>query len=150
MINQMDSHEVRYLEAKDMDGYLRLLSQLTEVGQCPPSTVLSTLTYLRSHPDIYHLLVLVDRSSQAVLGATTLFIEKKFIHCCASVGHIEDVVVSKDVRGTGLGKKLIEVAIKIAAESGCYKTILDCDEKTVAFYEKCDLKRKGVQMAKYF
>jgi glucosamine-phosphate N-acetyltransferase len=150
MINQADPYEIRHLEAKDLDGYLKLLSQLTEVGQCPPSTILSTLTYLRSHPDIYHLLVLVDRSSQAVLGATTLLIEKKFIHGCSSVGHIEDVVVSKDARGAGLGKKLIEAAIQISSESGCYKTILDCDENNVAFYEKCDLKRKGVQMAKYF
>lgn len=33
-----------------------------------------------------------------------------------------------------------------AKEAGCYKVILDCAENNVAFYEKCGLTRKEVQM----
>lgn len=32
---------------------------------------------------------------------------------------------------------------------GCYKVILDCDEKNVQFYSKCNFAKKGVQMAIY-
>lgn len=29
---------------------------------------------------------------------------------------------------------------------GCYKVILDCSEDNIAFYQKCGLERKEVQM----
>lgn len=46
--------------------------------------------------------------------------------------------------------RLLEKLDEIARLSGCYKSILDCAESKVAFYEKTDFKRKGVQMAKYY
>ena len=48
-----------------------------------------------------------------VVGATTLFIEQKFIHQGGLVGHIEDVVVRKECEGTGIGMKLISFIIRI-------------------------------------
>ena len=63
--------------------------------------------------------------------------EQKFIHECATVGHIEDIVVVKGYRGKNLGLKLIEALISLAkSNNNCYKVILDCDEKNVPFYEK--------------
>lgn len=35
-----------------------------------------------------------------------------------------------------------------AKEAGCYKVILDCAEANAAFYEKCGLTRKEVQMVR--
>lgn len=34
-------------------------------------------------------------------------------------------------------------------EKGCYKVILDCDEKNTAFYEGLGYKRKATHMALY-
>jgi len=45
---------------------------------------------------------------------------------------------------------LIEAAADAAKAAGCYKVILDCSESNVAFYEKCGLTRKEVQMVRYF
>ena len=36
-----------------------------------------------------------------------------------------------------------------AEEAGCYKVILDCSEDNVAFYTKCGLTRKEVQMVRW-
>lgn len=36
----------------------------------------------------------------------------------------------------------------MSKESGCYKLILDCAEHNVAFYEKCGLTRKEIQMVR--
>lgn len=36
--------------------------------------------------------------------------------------------------------------MEFAKGAGCYKVILDCGESNVAFYEKCGLTRKEVQM----
>lgn len=42
--------------------------------------------------------------------------------------------------------RVIEALLIAAKDSGCYKVILDCAESNSAFYEKCGLTRKEVQM----
>ncbi len=37
-----------------------------------------------------------------------------------------------------------------AREAGCYKVILDCAEENAAFYEKCGLTIKEIQMVRLF
>lgn len=44
--------------------------------------------------------------------------------------------------------RVLDSLISYATELGCYKIILDCAEKNVAFYEKCGLVRKEVQMVR--
>jgi len=85
-------------------------------------------------------------SRQRVVGAITLLIEQKFLHGGASVGHIEDVVVDGTMRGQQIGRKLIERAVQIADERGCYKTILDCSPAVCEFYEKCGFRNVAQQM----
>lgn len=41
---------------------------------------------------------------------------------------------------------MIEALVALSRQYGCYKVILDCSEENAAFYEKCGLSRKGVQM----
>lgn len=65
------------------------------------------------------------------------------------VGHIEDVVVDAAARGQRLGQRLVDALVAAAKAAGCYKVILDCAEHNVAFYEKCGLTRKEVQMVRY-
>jgi glucosamine-phosphate N-acetyltransferase len=48
-----------------------------------------------------------------------------------------------------LACRLVEELVAVAAQQGCYKVILDCSEDNQAFYEKCGLTRKEVQMVKY-
>lgn len=36
--------------------------------------------------------------------------------------------------------------MEVCRQQGCYKVILDCSEANQAFYEKCGLTRKEVQM----
>jgi GNAT superfamily N-acetyltransferase len=47
---------------------------------------------------------------------------------------------------TLLSLRLIEELTRVCHERGCYKVILDCAEHNVAFYEKCGLTRKEIQM----
>lgn len=44
--------------------------------------------------------------------------------------------------------RLIESLVGVAQQAGCYKVILDCAEHNVAFYAKCRLTRKEVQMVR--
>jgi glucosamine-phosphate N-acetyltransferase len=66
------------------------------------------------------------------------------------VGHIEDIVVDKELNGKGIGKQLINELSEYAKNNGCYKVILDCKEDISLFYEKCGFVKKERQMSKYF
>ena len=149
-----ETFRIRRLSLNDVleGNFLNVLAELTTVHspERPLSKETLTKRFQSMDPTLYHIIVLVRSSDDRIVGAATLLIEEKFIHECGRVGHIEDVVVSKDARGGGFGKQLIDHLINIAKESNCYKTILDCDEKNVAFYEKCGMERKGIQMALYY
>lgn len=84
-----------------------------------------------------------------MIGCGSLILEKKFIRSLGVAGHIEDIVVQEGYRGKNLGLRLIEVLKLLASDSKCYKVILDCSDKNVAFYSKCGFEKKGVQMAFY-
>ena len=146
----MPSFDLRPLEPSDLDkGYLSLLSQLTTVGEPSPDALRERLGEIQSSKCI-HIRVMEDVDRSRIIASGTLFIEPKFIHNCGTVGHIEDVVVDVGYRGQGLGKSMIKGLVALAETSGCYKVILDCDEKNVHFYEQCGLKRRSIQMARYF
>lgn len=44
--------------------------------------------------------------------------------------------------------RLVEALVAVSKARGCYKVILDCAEHNVAFYEKCGLTRKEIQMVR--
>jgi len=75
----------------------------------------------------------------SILATSSVLIENKFLHCGSKVGHIEDVVVCKEARGTGLGQKIVQHCIDYARDAGCYKVILDCSNKNVPFYINCGM-----------
>lgn len=140
--------EVRKLEAGDVGkGFLQLLNQLTTLGDVSEEQFLERLTEIEENSD--HQVVVAEDNGR-VVGAATLLIERKFIHDCGKVAHVEDVVVDENCRGKSLGKRLIENLVDKAQQAGCYKVILDCSDHNVPFYEKCGFERKGVEMAKYF
>ena len=160
---------LRHLEREDFSkSYLELLSQLTSVDrtmseaalqrhfdelfpEAKPRTGLLGLFAAkkqRSHSP-YSIAVIEDTTTKKIIATATLFVEKKFIRGCASCGHIEDVVVDDGYRGKQLGKRVIEQCMKEAKDRGCYKVILDCSEANAAFYAKCGLERKEIQMVKY-
>ena len=58
----------------------------------------------------------------------------KFIRDAGLCGHIEDIVVAKNQRGKNLGLRMINLLGKIGEVNKCYKIILDCEDRNVAFY----------------
>ena len=120
----------------DLDQLKKLLSQLTTVGNPSNDQI---------NPSIYDNIYIACIDGM-IIGTVTVLIEDKIIHNGSYVGHIEDVVVDQNYRTMGIGKLLLNYALKIAEEAGCYKVILDCDENNTGFYEKSGFKQKGVCM----
>jgi len=137
----------RLLEQGDFQkGFLELLTQLTTVGSISATEYATRFSELLNNPN--HRIYVLEQGKK-IISCATLFVEPKFIHECGFVGHVEDVVVDKACRGQRLGKKIIEFLTSEAERLGCYKILLDCSDKNVGFYEKCDYLRKGAYMAKY-
>ena len=62
---------------------------------------------------------------------------------------VEDVVIDNSMRGTGMGKILMDFIKDYSHKMSCYKIILDCSEHNIGFYEKCGFKINCTQMALY-
>eukprot|EP00871_Galdieria_phlegrea_P004804 jgi/Galph1/5324/GphlegSOOS_G3901.1 len=138
----------RKLEENDFDkGYLELLKELTYVGNIGRESFCRCFRQLDSDPNIF---ILVAESNTKLIASGTLLVEPKFVHNCKSVGHIEDIVVSRTHRRSGIGKRLIESLVLEAKKRNCYKIILNCSTESKPFYEKCGFREREVEMALYF
>ncbi|GAQ87498.1 glucosamine-6-phosphate N-acetyltransferase [Klebsormidium nitens] len=141
----------RRLEAGDFHkGYMGLLAQLTVAGDVTEEAFKARVEEMAARAPDYHTVVIEDSAASRVVATATLLIERKILRNCGKCGHVEDVVVDKDVRGKHLGQKLINELIRIAQEQGCYKVILDCADYNTSFYEKSGFVKKEIQMVKYF
>jgi len=92
--------------------------------------------------------IVAVNNGDEVVGFGTLLVETKIRG--GKLGHIEDIVVSRDARGRGLGKKLISELENIALGLDCYKLVLNCSERNIKFYETTGLEVNGVSMQKLF
>ena len=54
--------------------------------------------------------------------------------------------VKKDFEGQGIGMKLVLSLLDVAKERKCYKTILNCEDELVSFYEKIGFRQKTNEM----
>ena len=86
-----------------------------------------------------HLFVAIDKEA-GIIGTTTLLDEQKFIREGSLAAHIEDVSVRKGFEGKGIAKAVLNAALTYAKDRGCYKILLDCEEKLTGLYEKFDFK----------
>lgn len=137
--------ELRQLVGEDYyRGYLSLMEQLTDVDK-------ENITYdmFKSRVDGMNSIVYVIEDKGNIITSGTLIIEDKIIHGLSKVGHIEDIVVDYKYRGFGLGRKIIEKLVEISKEYGCYKTILNCSNDMVPFYQRLGFKQKNIEMSMY-
>lgn len=136
-------------EPHDYVKFCKLLGQLTSIN--PDEFTLEDyskhLAMIKSNP--YHKIILAIIGGE-IAGTITVLIEPKFIHNLSYVSHIEDVVVDSNYRSYGVGRKLVNEAIRLSKEYKCYKVILDCNDSNVGFYNKLGFEVKGKEMAVYF
>ena len=140
----MSDIKIREIVETDIEnGFLESLDSLRKASDLDKETAKEILKKIILNPD--HIIHVAEENGK-IVGSTTLLIEQKFIHNGGRVGHIEDVVVSKEFEGRGIGIKLVTSLLKKAKEMECYKTILDCEEKLIPFYERIGFKQESNQM----
>ncbi len=131
------------------EKYLNLLNQLNNTidYNCISKNALENFI---SSLNEEHQIIVIEDIEKDIIGTGTILIERKILHNMSKVAHIEDIVIDKNKRGSGLGFKIINYLVDIAKEKNCYKVILNCSEENVPFYEKCGFKQKSKQMSLYF
>ncbi|KAF8586751.1 acyl-CoA N-acyltransferase [Ramaria rubella] len=141
---------IRPLASSDYSrGHLAVLSVLTQVSDPGETAWRAQFAAMRAAPATYYSLVIVDRASDRIIGVGTLFVENKFLRGLGRVGHIEDIAVDKQQQGKKVGLRIINALTYISERVGSYKTILNCSESNIPFYEKCGFEKKECEMAKY-
>jgi GNAT superfamily N-acetyltransferase len=88
----------------------------------------------------------IAKIKDKIIGTFELLIMDNIAHKGAPSGIVEDVVVDKDYRSKGIGKKMMEYAMEICRENGCYKLTLSSSilrERAHSFYEDLGFARHG-------
>ena len=133
----------KIIESDLENGFLESLDNLRQTSNLEQNSVRNILKKILENEN--HIIHVAELNGK-IVGSTTLLIEQKFIHEGGFVGHIEDVVVNKEFEGQGIGMKLVLSLLDIAKEKKCYKTILNCEDKLIPFYEKIGFKQKSTEM----
>ncbi|MCH8859809.1 MAG: GNAT family N-acetyltransferase [Thaumarchaeota archaeon] len=129
---------IRELEEKDLfNGFLESMDSLKLASNLDREKAKEIFEKISSNSNHFIYVAILDGR---VVGSTSMLIEPKFIHNGRNVAHIEDVVVSKDYQGKGIGEMLMRTLLDLAKDNNCYKTILDCTDEVKPFYEKIGFK----------
>ncbi|WCM91487.1 GNAT family N-acetyltransferase [Acidovorax sp. NCPPB 2350] len=86
----------------------------------------------------------------AVVGSYALLVMHNLAHNGAPSAIAEDVVVSPRHQGQGIGRRMMEHALRQARDAGCYKLALSSSAQRFAahaFYESLGFARHGISFA---
>lgn len=80
------------------------------------------------------------------VGTYSLFVLPLLAHAGAPEAIVEDVAVHPEAQGQGVGHSMMDHAMSLAREAGCYKLALSSNQRRTqahAFYEKLGFARHG-------
>ena len=100
-----------------------ILSLYAQLGQddgtvLEPEDARRIWTRMATYPD-YRIYVAIRETD--VVGAFALLIMDNLAHRGTPSAVIEDVVVKQEMRGQGIGRRMMMFARKLCREKGCYK-----------------------------
>ena len=139
--------EVAIREAleEDLPGVLALYAQ-PGLDDGHTLTVEQAKLHYRRFKQYPNYRLFVAELNGAIVGTFALLIMDNLAHLGTPSGVVEDVVVTADLRGKGIGRRMMEAALVICRESGCYKMALSSNlkrEAAHAFYESLDFEKHG-------
>ena len=140
-----DTLLLREASKSDLPEVLNLLAQpeLDDGNVIPLTEAQHLFERMARYPN-YKIHVAV--SEARVVGTFALLIMDNLGHQGTPSAIIEDVAVDPALHGQGIGKAMMQYAIRLAAENGCYKVALSSNlkrERAHAFYDSLDFERHG-------
>ncbi|HEX4453561.1 MAG TPA: GNAT family N-acetyltransferase [Kofleriaceae bacterium] len=139
---------VREASEADLPAVLAIYAQpeLDAGDVLPLDEARERLARFRRYPD-YKLYVALDDVAGAIVGTFALLVMDNLLHRGAPSGIVEDVGVAPELHGRGIGKAMMQHAMQLCRERGCYKLVLSSNAKRTsahAFYESLGFEQHGV------
>ena len=129
----------------DLPGVLSLYAQLgqDDGSVLPLDTATSIFWKMKSYPDYkIHVALAEDR----VIGTFALLVMDNLGHLGTPSAILEDVVVSENLRGQGIGKLMMDYANSLCRQKRCYKMAFSSNihrEAAHSFYESLGFQKHG-------
>jgi GNAT superfamily N-acetyltransferase len=146
------SIRIREAERADLPTLIRLYNELSlddpredEAEMERYEAAFSAIAAISGHR------VLVAEEDGRLLGSVTVIVEPNLTYQGTPFAIIENVVVTEIARGKGVGALIMNAAIEIAQEAGCYKVSLTSNKRRAdahRFYEGLGFKasHEGFQL----
>jgi GNAT superfamily N-acetyltransferase len=136
---------IRPAGEEDVQKVLELYAQPAfDAGNVLPlETAKSLLRRFADYPD--YTLYVAERAN-AIVGTFAFLVMHNLGHLGAPSAIVEDVAVSPAFQGHGIGKAMMQFALELAREKGCYKLMLSSNarrEQAHAFYDSLEFERHG-------
>lgn len=142
----MDNIIYRTATENDLPEVVSLCAMLYEEtrGITPsPQKAAAIFSQIAQYPDYRIYLAEINGN---IIGTFTLLIFDNLGHGGAPSAIVENVVVSPEYRGQGIGKQMMDFALHQAQEAGCYKLALSTNikrEEAHRFYESLGYTKHG-------
>jgi RimJ/RimL family protein N-acetyltransferase len=140
-----DNIVIRSIEHNDYIEYLNLMREFHGYNYEISYDNFCNQLQIMVDNDFCNIFVIYSNKERKLIGAGSIYKLVKLHN--NSVGQIEDIIITEKYRGYGYGKMLIEKLCHTGLDKfNCYKIILNCLEKNIRFYEKCEFIVAGVEM----
>lgn len=136
------SASIRKAATGDLPVILDLYAQLNAEDQLPEAEAAAAIWARMLSSEM--MSVLVAERDGRVVATCVLVVAPNLTRNMQPFALIENVVTERGLRGSGLGKRVVQAAIEQAWAEGCYKVMLLTgrkDEAVLGFYEACGFKR---------
>jgi len=132
------SFSIRFATEKDMPRVLELIKELA-LFEKEPEAVEVTIKDLQKDGfgTTPKFKCFVAEANSKIEGIALIF--TRYSTWKGEVLHLEDLIVSQDMRGKGIGSLLLDEVVKYAKEIGVKRVsweVLDWNEPAIMFYEK--------------
>jgi GNAT superfamily N-acetyltransferase len=136
---------IRAATESDLPNVLKLYAQSDfDAGEVLPlATAKRLFECFADYPD--YTLYVAEHGDE-IVGTFALLVMHNLGHLGAPSAIVEDVVVAPSLQGNGIGKIMMQFALGLCRDKGCYKLMLSSyakREHAHAFYESLGFERHG-------
>lgn len=134
---------VRDFNVDDIEHVLKLLQDVSVYYPDVDSALEIANSFIKNK-ETYSVVATLDRM---VVGFGSIFILKRIRGGKSAI--IEDMVVSANYRGLGIGKTILEELLSFARMMGCFKISLESSKEAEKFYKASGFSYGGYAMKYY-
>jgi GNAT superfamily N-acetyltransferase len=124
--------QVRKAKSTDLPQILDLYIELQPLD--PPIDASKAITVFEQAISCGVVYFVAENDGQ-IVGSCYISIIPNITRQCSPIGFIENVVVASEYQRRGIGRKLMNAAVKYAENQGCYKVTLQSGIKRVDAHE---------------